>query len=76
MAAGQTGLFYESVFEEMAAEGSMRSAAVIFPAERWYEIDTLADLARPSSSSRGACTSRGDRGAGLSRAAARPGAAM
>jgi NDP-sugar pyrophosphorylase family protein len=44
VAAGQTGLFYESVFEEMAAAGSMAPAAVIFPAERWYEIDTLADL--------------------------------
>ena len=46
VAAGQTGLFYETVFEEMAAEGSMRPRAVIFPAERWYEIDTRADLAR------------------------------
>lgn len=44
VAAGQTGLFYESVFEEMAADGSMALAAVIFPAERWYEIDTPADL--------------------------------
>jgi choline kinase len=42
--AGQTDLFYESVFEEMAAEGSMRSKATVFPAERWYEIDTGADL--------------------------------
>jgi len=44
VAAGQTGLFYESVFEEMTADGSMALAAVIFPAERWYEIDTPADL--------------------------------
>jgi len=44
VAAGQTGCFYESVFEEMAADGSMAPAAVIFPAERWYEIDTPADL--------------------------------
>lgn len=44
MAAGQTGCFCESVFEEMTADGSMASVAVIFPAERWYEIDTLADL--------------------------------
>jgi L-glutamine-phosphate cytidylyltransferase len=42
--AGQTGSFYESVFEEMAVAGSMAPAAVIFPAERWYEIDTPADL--------------------------------
>ena len=44
VAAGQTGCFYESVFEEMAADGSMAPAAVIFPAERWYEVDTPADL--------------------------------
>jgi choline kinase len=44
VAAGQTGCFYESVFEEMAGDGSMAPAAVIFPAERWYEIDTPADL--------------------------------
>jgi L-glutamine-phosphate cytidylyltransferase len=44
VAAGQTGSFYESVFEEMAVAGSMAPAAVIFPAERWYEIDTPADL--------------------------------
>jgi L-glutamine-phosphate cytidylyltransferase len=44
VAAGQTGSFYETVFEEMAAEGCMRSKAVVFPAERWYEIDTPADL--------------------------------
>jgi hypothetical protein len=28
----------------MTAGGSMALAAVIFPAERWYEIDTPADL--------------------------------
>ena len=41
--AGQTGCFYESVFAEMAADGNMAPAAVIFPSERWYEIDTAAD---------------------------------
>jgi NDP-sugar pyrophosphorylase family protein len=44
VAAGRTGFFYETVFEEMAAEGSMAPAAVIFPAARWYEVDTPADL--------------------------------
>src|SRR5664279_1592350 len=44
VAAGRTGEFYESVFEELAAEGAMNPAAVIFPSARWYEIDTLADL--------------------------------
>ena len=44
VAAGQTGCFYESVFEEMVADGSLGLTAVIFPADRWYEIDTPADL--------------------------------
>lgn len=44
VAAGRTGFFYETVFEEMAAAGSMAPAAVRFPTERWYEIDTPADL--------------------------------
>jgi NDP-sugar pyrophosphorylase family protein len=43
VAAGRTGCFYESVFAEMAAAGSMAPAAVIFPSARWYEIDTPAD---------------------------------
>ncbi|MGO8683354.1 MAG: sugar phosphate nucleotidyltransferase [Thermoleophilia bacterium] len=45
VAAGRTGCFYESVFEEMAAAGSMAPLAVIFPSESWYEIDTPADRA-------------------------------
>jgi L-glutamine-phosphate cytidylyltransferase len=44
VAAGQTGFFYEYVFEEMAADGRLSPTAVIFPANRWYEIDTPADL--------------------------------
>jgi len=42
--AGQTGTFYEVVFAEMTNEGRMAAEAVIFPTERWYEIDTVADL--------------------------------
>ena len=44
VAAGRTGFFYETVFEEMTADGCMALTAVIFPAERWYEVDTPADL--------------------------------
>ena len=42
--AGQTGVYYESVFAEMVDDGSLTLEPVFFPAERWYEIDTLADL--------------------------------
>ena len=45
VAAGRTGFFYESVFEEMTADGALALTAVLFPAERWYEVDTPADLA-------------------------------
>jgi L-glutamine-phosphate cytidylyltransferase len=44
VAAGQTGFFYELVFEEMTADGFMSPKAVVFPTDRWYEIDTPADL--------------------------------
>lgn len=42
--AGQTGCFYETVFAEMTADGCMTAEAVIFPTERWYEIDAVVDL--------------------------------
>lgn len=42
--AGRTGTFYEVVFAEMTKDGCMAAEAVIFPTERWYEIDTVADL--------------------------------
>ena len=43
VAAGHTGYFHDVVFDEMVADGSMAPLAVIFPTERWYEIDTPAD---------------------------------
>jgi len=45
IAAERTGDYYESVFAEMVADGSMKLAPVLFDADSWYEIDTLADLA-------------------------------
>ena len=44
VAAGETGTFYETVFAEMTAQGCMAAEAVIFPADRWYEIDAAVDL--------------------------------
>ena len=43
-AAGQTGSFHETVFEEMTVDGNIALAAVMFPAAGWREIDTPADL--------------------------------
>lgn len=42
--AGQTGDFYEVVFAEMVADGWLTLTAVAFPTDRWYEIDSVADL--------------------------------
>lgn len=38
------GEYYEVVFAEMVADGTLSFAPVFFDADRWYEIDTRADL--------------------------------
>lgn len=38
------GDYYEAVFTELVAEGLLAFDAVFFEANRWYEIDTPADL--------------------------------
>ncbi len=38
------GEYYEVVFAEMVSKGVLPFEAVFFDADRWYEIDTLADL--------------------------------
>lgn len=43
VAAGHTGFFHDVVFAEMIAAGRMALEAVVFPAERWYEVDRPAD---------------------------------
>ncbi|HEC13438.1 MAG TPA: phosphocholine cytidylyltransferase family protein [Acidiferrobacteraceae bacterium] len=41
---GRLGEYYEFVFAEMVADGTLSFDAVFFDADRWYEIDTRADL--------------------------------
>lgn len=41
---GRLGEYYEAVFADMVADGSLAFDAAFFDADRWYEIDTLADL--------------------------------
>ncbi len=41
---GRLGMYYEVVFADMVADRSLAFNAVFFDANRWYEIDTLADL--------------------------------
>ena len=36
--------YYETVFADMATEGCLSFTPVFFNADRWYEIDTIADL--------------------------------
>ncbi len=42
--AGRVNDYYESVFSEMVAEGSLDFQCVYFDVDRWYEIDTSTDL--------------------------------
>ena len=41
---GRLGVYYEAVFADMVADGALAFEAVFFDVDRWYEIDTLADL--------------------------------
>jgi len=36
--------YYEAVFREMIADGSLDFDSVFFDKECWYEVDTLEDL--------------------------------
>jgi choline kinase len=45
ISSGKVNEYYEVVFKEMIADGSLSMDGVFFDPERWYEIDTPADLA-------------------------------
>ncbi len=45
ISSGKVNEFYEVVFKEMLADGSLFMDGVFFDPESWYEIDTPADLA-------------------------------
>ena len=44
IADGRVNEYYETVFTDMVADGSLEFDAVFFDENRWYEIDTLDDL--------------------------------
>jgi choline kinase len=44
ISAGRVNAYYESVFAEMIADGSLNLESVFFDKAFWYEIDTLRDL--------------------------------
>ena len=44
ISAGRVNAYYESVFAEMIADGSLDLECVFFDKALWYEIDTLHDL--------------------------------
>jgi choline kinase len=44
ISAGKVKAYYESVFAEMVADGSLDLECVFFEKDSWYEIDTLEDL--------------------------------
>lgn len=41
---GRVGEYYEAVFAEMVADGTLSFEAVYFDEDRWYEVDTVDDL--------------------------------
>ena len=43
ISAGHTGYFHDVVFAELIEERIMTLQAVLFPEDRWYEVDTPAD---------------------------------
>ena len=45
ISSGKVNEYYEVVFKEMIADGSLSMDGVFFDPERWYEIDPPADLA-------------------------------
>ncbi len=44
ISAGKVNDYYETVFAEMIADGSLNFQSVLFAKENWYEIDTVEDL--------------------------------
>ncbi|MDD3245734.1 MAG: phosphocholine cytidylyltransferase family protein [Methanosarcina sp.] len=45
ISAGRVNDYYETVFAEMVVDGSLSLKTVSFDSKRWYEIDTVKDLA-------------------------------
>ena len=41
---GRVGEYYEAVFTEMVADGTLSFEVAFVDPDRWYEIDTMADL--------------------------------
>ena len=46
ISAGKVNNYYETVFAEMVADGSLSLKMVSFDDKPWYEIDTIEDLAK------------------------------
>jgi choline kinase len=44
VADGRVNEYYEVVFAEMVADGSLSFECVLFDPDQWYEVDTLEDL--------------------------------
>jgi len=42
--SGRVNEYYETVFSEMIADGTLNFESILFAKERWYEIDTVEDI--------------------------------
>ncbi len=41
---GRVNVYYEVIFAEMVADGSLSLECVLFDSNRWYEVDRLEDV--------------------------------
>ena len=53
IADGRVDAYYEVVFAEMVADGSLSFECVLFDAHRWYEVDRLEDVGGAERMARG-----------------------
>jgi len=44
IAEGRVNDYYEAIFAEMVADGSLSFECVLFDSNRWYEVDRLEDV--------------------------------
>jgi NDP-sugar pyrophosphorylase family protein len=44
IAEGRVNDYYEEIFAEMVADGSLSFECVLFDSNRWYEVDRLEDV--------------------------------
>jgi choline kinase len=55
---GRVNVYYEVIFAEMVADGSLSLECVLFDSNRWYEVDRLEDVVGAERMTRGTIAGR------------------